>query len=281
MKRTLFGAMALAATAASPAFAQQMGVPSLPKAGALSVTPDVGTAVNVGGEFVTSGSQTVTNTLLFGGGPGAPPITVVGTATFTVPSRTFGEVYDTPIQLGASVNYGLSDRDEISGRFRWLHADADIFNAMNVSASVTVGGRTVSAGTTIQGQFSNYDEEGLEFGYRHFFDSSWPGFHPYLGALAGAKYNDAVSLSLLYQGTTVASGIHFYGSGLSVSTGLSAGFRYDLCSTVALGLETGLRYEGLLNRDNSSLAGAGGLADVNQGGDRWDIPIVAGATVKF
>lgn len=281
MKRIALGMTALAVLAAGPALAQQTGVPALPKAGAVTVTPDVGTIVNVGGAFVTSGSKSVTGTTSLFNGPAAPSVTVVGAATLTVPSRTFGQVYDTPIQLGASVNYGLSDHDEISGRFRWLHADADIFNALNVSATVTVNGRTVSGGSTLQGQFSNYDEEGLEFGYRHFFDSSWPGFHPYVGALAGAKYNSAVSLELLHQGTTIASGIHFYGSGLSLSSGVSAGFRYDLASNVALGLETGLRYEGTLDRDTSSLGSSGGLSTVNQGGDRWDFPIIAGAIIRF
>lgn len=280
MNRTLIAAVALAGAAASPAFAQ-MGVPGLLRAGALSVTPDVGTALNVGGDFVTSGSQSFTGSTSLFNGPAAPPITVTGTAVISVPARSFGDVYDTPFQLGASVNYGLSDHDEISGRFRWLHADADVFDAMNVSATVTINNRTVSAGGTLQGQFSNYDEEGLELGYRHFFDMSWAGFHPYLGALVGAKYNNAVSLNLLHQGTVIASGIHFYGSGISVSTGLSAGFRYDVASNVALGLETGIRYEGTLERDNSSLSGSGGLSNINSGGDRWDIPVVAGATIRF
>jgi len=280
MKRTILAAMIFAAASAGPALAQ-MGVPGLPKAGAISVTPDAGTAITVGGEFVNSGSQSFTGSTSLFNGPAAPSITVTGTATLTVPSRSFADVYDTPIQLGASVNYGLSDHDEISGRFRWLHADADTFNAMNVSASVTVNNHTVGASTSLQGKFSNYDEEGLELDYRHFFDTSWAGFHPYVGALVGAKYNDAISLNLLYQGTTIASGIHFYGSGISLSSGLSAGFRYDVASNVALGLETGIRYEGTLDRDNSSLSGSGGLSGINSGGDRWDIPILAGATIRF
>jgi hypothetical protein len=208
MKRTILTAMIFAAASAGPAMAQ-MGVPGLPKAGALSVTPDVGTAITVGGEFVNSGSRSFAGSTSLFSGPAAPPITVTGTATLTVPSRSFSDVYDTPIQVGASVNYGLSDHDELSGRFRWLHADADTFNAMNVSASVTVNNRTASAGTSLQGTFSNYDEEGLALGSRHFFDTSWAGFHPYVGAPVGAKYNDAISLNLMVQSTTIASGIHF------------------------------------------------------------------------
>ncbi|MGH6975693.1 MAG: hypothetical protein ACREED_01565, partial [Stellaceae bacterium] len=201
MKLTAFSVFMLAAVAASPALAQ-MGVPSLPTAGALSVTPDIGTAVNVGGTFVNSGSRSYTGTTNVFGGPASPPITVVGTANVTVPARSFGEVYQTPFQLGASVSYGLTDRDEISGRFRWLHADANTFNAMNISAAVTLAGHSLGAGTTLQGKFSDYDEEGLELGYRHFFDGPWRGFHPYLGALIGGKYNNAVTLNLLFQNAT-------------------------------------------------------------------------------
>ena len=63
---------------------------------------------------------------------------------------------------------------------------------------------------------------------------------------------------------------------------MQAGFRYDVSSSVALGLETGLRYTGDLKRDHTSFKNDGGTIDsVNSGGSRWDIPLMGGVTVKF
>ena len=64
---------------------------------------------------------------------------------------------------------------------------------------------------------------------------------------------------------------------------MQAGFRVDVAPAVALGLETGLNYTGDLRTDSSEInpGSAGGLSGVNGGGNRWDIPVMAGATIKF
>lgn len=279
IRQVLTGSVALAAFAvcAESAFADNAMVPSLPSAGHFSVTPDVGTAFTVGGDFVKSGSQSVVaNGVVFGA-------TVSGTFTASVKSHSFNDVYDKPLDFGLSGNYGLTGNDEVSAHVSYMHASGKSFDALDASASGTINGTPVAASGSLQGQFSNYNEVGLDGEYKHFFDVNAGAFHPYLGGLLGVKHNNSVSLDLSAGGTPVLSGIGFYNAGWSWSAGLQTGFRYDIASSVALGLETGIRYEGNLSQDSTDInAGtAGGLANVNNGGSRWDIPVMAGVTVKF
>jgi hypothetical protein len=261
---------------AAPALAAP-GVPSLPTAGGFSVTPNVGTDFTVGGDFVKSGSDSITGSGTFGG------VTVTGTGTLSVGSQKFNDVYNTPIQLGISANYGLSDYDEVSLTPRWFHAEGKNFDAATASFTGTINGVAVSGSAPIQGQFSNYNEYGADAGYKHFFNTPLSAsFHPYLGAMLGVEYNNSVSVNLSSNGTPIANNVGFYSSGWTWDTGLQAGFRFDVAPAVAIGLETGIRYTGDLKSDHSALTGAGGNIDsVNSAGNRWDIPLLFGVTVKF
>jgi hypothetical protein len=259
----------------APALAAS-GVPSLPTAGGFSVTPSVGTNFTVGGDFVKSGSDSVTGSGTFSG------VNVTGTGTLSVNSQKFNDVYNTPIQVGLSANYGLSNHDEVSLTPRWLHADGKSFDAVTASFTGTINGVAVSGSAPIQGQFNNYNEYGIDAGYKRFFDTPLPSFHPYLGALLGIDHTNSINVSLSYNGTPIANDIGFYNSGWTWDTGLQAGFRFDVAPAVAVGLETGIRYTGNLKSNHSALTGDGGNIDsVNSGGNRWDIPLLLGVTVKF
>ena len=199
-------------------------------------------------------------------------------------SRSFNDVYDLPINIGIAGNYGLTDRDEVSARVRYMHASGKTFDALDATAAGTINGVAFAAAGSLQGQFSNYNEEGLDGEYKHFFDTEFTGFHPYLGAMLGVKHNNSIKLDLTTSaGTAVLSGIGFFNSGWSYSAGLDTGFRYDLNSSVALGLETGVHYAGDLRQNTTDIntASAGGLSGVNNGGSRWDIPLMVGLTAKF
>jgi len=267
---------ALLATASLPALAAP--VPSLPSAGAFSVTPSIGTELNIGGDFVKSGSQSFAGAGTFGGAA------VTLTGTVSADSQKFGDVYNTPLVLGLSGNYDLSNNDEVLGNFHWMHASGKNFDALTASASGTINGVPFSGSGPIQGKFSNYNEIGIDAGYRRFFDiGQQRTFHPYVGAMLGAAHTNDITLDLSAGGTSILSGINFYGSGWTWAGGIETGFRYDVAPAVAVGLETGIRYTGDLKTDSSTInaSSAGGLGSVNHGGSRWGIPIMFGLTGTF
>jgi hypothetical protein len=248
----------------------------LPTPEGFSVTPNIGTEFTVGGEFVKSGSQSISNASVFGA-------SVTGTTVFSTSDKKFNDVYDQPIQLGLQGNYGLTTHDEVSLGLRWLHAEGKSFDALDVTSSGTINGTPFGVGASFQGKMDNYNEYGIDVGGRHFFDTATPAFHPFLGAVVGANHSDSVGLSLSFNGTTIVNGLNFYGSGWTWDGGLEAGFRYDVAPAIALGLQTGIRYTGDLKQDSSDINSntAGGLSSVNSGGSRWSIPLVAGLTAKF
>jgi long-subunit fatty acid transport protein len=97
-----------------------------------------------------------------------------------------------------------------------------------------------------------------------------------VGGLIGVKRTSDITLDVTdTSGNAVLSGAKFYKAGLSWSSGLEVGFRYDVTKNLALGLETGFRIEGNLEEDTSE------LHKVNSAGNRWDIPVQVGLTYKF
>ena len=139
MKRTSLQASLaglFAGLLASQTLADATGVPSLPVAGRFSITPEAGTSFNVGGDMVKSGSQSVNNTALFGNA-------VTGVTTFSVKSRSFSDTFDTPIQVGLSGNYGLTNADELSATLHYLHASGKGFDALTASSAGTINGVAV------------------------------------------------------------------------------------------------------------------------------------------
>ena len=170
---------------------------------------------------------------------------VTGTTVFSANGHKFNDVYDLPYQFGLSGNYGLTNSDEVSANVHYLHASGKSSNALNVTSSGTFNGVAFAGGAAFQGQFNDYEEYGLDGNYRHFFDTPVEKLHPYIGGLVGLKHNNGINLDLSYNGTPVLTGIKFYNSGWTYNAGLEAGFRFDVASNVALGLETGILYPGI------------------------------------
>lgn len=251
-------------------------LPSLPLADHLSITPNVGTDVTVGGAFYKGEPGGVSGAgSLFGAA-------ISGPTTLSSHTSSFDQVFTQPAQLGINLNYGLSNRDEASLGFTWFHASGKQFDMFTSSSAVTWGNQPIAAGSVIRGQFSHDDEFGLEAGYRHFFDvGDWAGFHPYIGAMLGMKRVENIELTLRTQsGDPIATDIHFYNAGLIGDAGMTFGLRYDIGQLLALGIESGFRYEGPLNPNKTYFNGTE-FQGMNSAGDRWEIPALLTLTAKF
>ena len=271
IKSVLLGTAALLASTSAHA----VSIPSLPAAGKFSVTPSIGTAFTVGGDFVKSGAETVAGSGTFGG------TTVTGSGTITVGSKSFDDVYNTPISLGLAGNYGLTNSDSVSLEFNWLHADGKTFDAGTSSFNGTINGVAVTASGAFQAKFDNYNEARLALGYRHFISLSNSSIHPFIGASFGGAHTDSIGVDLSEGGTNIGK-IAFFGSGWTLTGGLEAGARVDFSPSLAVGLATGVRYTDKLSSNHSDLTGDAGTIDsVNSGGSRWDIPVMLEVTKSF
>lgn len=266
----LIGVAALHATNAR---AQSAEVRSMPQAGKFSITPDLGTDFNIGGKFVEGASQS------FGAAGTISGVSISATATITAKDQGFEDVYDQPLIGGVKVNYGLTNDSEVFGGLRLVHAGGKDFDAFSINAAVTVGSTAVAANATFKGHFSEYNEQALDFGYRKFFNIDQP-FKPYVAGSGALRHVNAIDFAYSYAGTQIDK-FKFFGESWTLGAGLDVGFRYDIQPGMALGFETGLRYDHDLSGDDSDLADAGNLKKVNDAGNRWSIPVKASLTIQF
>jgi hypothetical protein len=135
------------------------------------------------------------------------------------------------------------------------------------------------AGLALQADFADYKEWGGEVGYRRYFQPE-KAFKPYVGVLAGLRFvSELPSTFSVPAAGVVLSDVPFYESSTVGVFGLDIGASYDVSQRVALGIETGPRYQTGLG-DLEGLAGTG-LERINDVGSRWSMPILATIRVRF
>jgi hypothetical protein len=286
--------------------AQAYGIPSLPQKGKWSFNPVMGTELDIGGTFVNSANEIFEQAdTLYGITLSLHPL--ISDVTLTAEEQEFDDVYDRPFVMGLGFNYGLSNHEEVFGNFTYTHADSEKFDAVTFNQAAQWGNTLVSESgsdldTTdviVDGEFDDYSAWGLEGGYRYFYNAvsfkNLPGtLHPFGSVAIGFKMVDDIDLDLTFNGAAIDSdltGIKYYDDSLTATGGLIVGFRYDISPGIALGFETGIRYEGDLGEDDARISQATErssgaattttFAKVNDNGDRWSIPVRAGLNIRF
>lgn len=269
----------------TPTYAQE-GVRQLPTAGKWSITTELGTSLNLDGDFVDGASQSFTSNPVVGEICTESNHCFLGFSVNTafsanVNSQDFDDVYDSDIGIAVSFNYGLSDVSEVFGRFRYTSYDADDFTiaTATTNGSLFIGGDVMAdvpfaAGTEFNADLDDYEEYSITAGYRRFFLGG-NGFYPFASIEAGVAFVDDIELEL----STAASGslgkVGFYEDSTVFTGGLGVGFRYEIGKDMALGAETTLRYIDELD-DDSDIKG-----DENDGDSRLDLAVNLGLTWQF
>ena len=197
-----------------------------------------------------------------GGGTG----TVLGLPT-TVDAKGYGDIYGTALRGEAQVGYGISERVELFASGSYAKESAEPQQVGTV------------AGLALNAEFAEYEEIGLEGGMRYFFGTQ-SRLKPYFGLSGGVRFLESNSPTFAVPAAGVTlSDVPFYDSS-TVATGAAVlGARYDVGSRLSLGLETGPRYQGRPD-DVATLDGTG-LESINDTGDRWTMPVLFTATLRF
>ena len=99
-------------------------------------------------------------------------------------------------------------------------------------------------------------------------------------AVAGLRFvSELPSTFSVPAAGVVLSDVPFYDSSTVGVFGADLGFSFDFGKSVALGLETGPRYQ-TGPSDLEGLAGTG-LESINDTGSRWSMPVVATLRFRF
>ena len=242
--------------------AQTMPAPrTMPQPGQWSLTPMIGSDVTVGGEFSKAASASAP--VAFSG--------FSGTATISLNRTRFDDVYDTPILAALSAGYGISNAGELFGTVRYEHASAKTTGIGSVSIAGTINGTAVVASAPLSAKADEFNQVGLDLGYRHFFPTG-TNFLPYISGSVGFNYVPAIDINISSGGTSLLT-THFYKDSVTAGLGLNLGVTYAVAPGAALGVEAGVRYDSALEGDS----GASGLTS----GDRVSVPLVATGRFTF
>jgi hypothetical protein len=241
--RITFCAIAIQAIG-SVAFAQSAGPLTEGQAlawGSLGFQGDLGGSVNSSGVGVVSGRRAEINT------------------------NSWAERYDAALIFRVGGAYNLTTRSQLFGAFTWEQSEAD---------STVVG---LIGDQELTAQFSDYQGWGFDAGYRYFFGSEFKA-KPFIGGSFGFQRLQNITLDL---SSTIfsASEVPFYDDSWVMGWRIGTGFLWDINDRVGWQVTIDLKYSGELSDE----AGIGtiGFERINDAGNRWTVPIMAGAYVRF
>ncbi len=175
---------------------------------------------------------------------------------------------------------GLGGAREAFGAVRWLNADEGD-TQVGTAAILDAQGADL-AEVPVFGRFGEYEAISLEAGLRQYFKAG-AGYYPYVAGRLGVAFVDEIKASFAIPDLTITQALNdlpFYGETTTWSAGLDVGVSFQQSERVQWQLETGLRYAGELDGDDSAIGGLG-LASINDEGDRLSVPVTARLRVLF
>ena len=231
----------------------------------------IGTDFGVGGDiFQGRPEDSVT-----GFGPATDGVGgAAGTSRFVsaIDPISFNDAFDNAIQYDAAVTRDISPSTTVLGRFGYSEANGQ---AVNLGSAFEAPGTAADAQPVI-GQFSDLEQITLEAGVRQYiggFANGITGIRPYVGASAGARYNNSVDLvqsSAAFNGGAGGAdpAIEFIDSGWNPTAAGLVGAEWQVGGRSAVGIETGIRWQ-----DN--------LDTVLPSEDIWTVPVRLRGRLSF
>ena len=191
-------------------------------------------------------------------------------------SISFGDAYDTGVRAELGGSYALAPNTKITLFGHYEEANSD-----GVQNLGTIGGETLT------GSLTDYEAFGAEVGLRQYFKPVNGGVfrsvRPYVEGRVGASRVDDIALrgSQLGGNQFSATDIGLYDdSWVPTAAGL-VGIETPVARYTTIGLETGLRYQGGLESDNSVLSPGSQLGGLNNNNSRLSVPLTLRGRYRF
>lgn len=205
-------------------------------------------------------------------GPLNPALAGVA-AELRIEPRSYDAIYGDAFNVGFEAAYGVSENAEAFGSVRYVKSD---------EGTVQVGGAFVPALATtlpVFGTFGDVETWAVEAGYRQYFGAG--NIRPYLAGRLGVAFTDSVAATFAIPDANILiPDAPFYDDSTSLSAGIDLGVSWQVNDTLSLQAETGYRYVGELEDDDSAIGGLG-LASINNVGDRTYVPVTLRAKFAF
>ncbi len=206
-------------------------------------------------------------------GPLNPALAGVN-AELRIRSRSHDDIYGSAASYGLEFSYGLSTNAEVFGQLRYTNAD---------EGTVQVGGAFVPALSTtlpVNGTFSDYKALTIEGGYRYFFSDLGPTRPFVAGRLGATRTNDIRATFQIPDAAITIANVPFTDKKWSASAGLDVGLLFPVGENFSITAQTGIRYVGDLEGNDSAIGGLG-LGSINDTGKRVSYPVSVGLRYDF
>jgi hypothetical protein len=200
-----------------------------------------------------------------GGAVNTSGIGVVNGARAEIDTNTWAERYDAALIFRFGGAYNLTSTSQLFGAITWEQSEAD---ATEVGL---IGGRELVA------KFSDYQGWAIDGGYRYFFTTEYAG-KPFVSFSIGFQRLQDITIDL---SSPIANftNVPFYDDSWVAGWRAGVGFLRDINERLGWQVTLDLKYSGVLS-DQSGI-GTVGFERINNVGNRWTLPIMAGAYVKF
>jgi hypothetical protein len=181
--------------------------------------------------------------------------------------QSYGTHFRDAMRLRFIGAYGLDYNKEVFGTFAYARA--------NSKERVTGS----SGGYPLHTRFSNQDAFDIEGGLRYYFLPEGPT-RTYVAGVAGLRFLQATAATIrvVELGLTI-SDVPYFDTSTLFMFGTDAGVSRDMSDKVAIGAEIGVRFHGKPNAER--IFEDPNLADLNDTGSRWSLPLSAFLTVRF
>jgi hypothetical protein len=200
-----------------------------------------------------------------GGSVNDSGIGVVNGLRAEIDANTWGERYDAALIFRVGGAYNITPKSQVFAAINWEQSEAD------TTEVGLIGGSELSA------KFSDYQGWGIDLGYRYFFDSEYAA-KPFVSFSVGFNHVQEITLDLSSP-TFNATEIPFYDESWVAGWRLGTGFLWDLNDRLGVIVTIDFKYSGVLS--DASGIGTVGFERINNAGNRWSLPVMAGAYVKF
>ena len=191
----------------------------------------------------------------------------------TVRSTSMEDAFDKGLRYELGGSYARNPNQKIS---------VTGYNTSHNGNRVNLG---TTAGQAVSGDVSDYDSWGVEVGLRQYaLPIKAPlvkSVRPYVEGRIGAAHVDDIGLSNVTRGNAAGADIALYDSSW-VPTGAGLiGIETPVFNRFTMGVETGIRYNGKLDSADNGLAAGQPFAGLNNGGDKWSVPLTLRGRYRF
>ena len=190
-------------------------------------------------------------------------------------SLSMSDAYDPGMRYELGGSYALNPNRKVTLMGSYAEADGE---------RVSLG--TIN-GAQLSGDMSDYQRYGVEVGLRQYFTpTAAPVFNsvrPYVEGKLGAAHVDDIALTNATLGNNAYSNgtVRMYESGWVPTAAGMVGLEAPVFNRATLGLETGLRYTGVMKSDTTDLNRGVPLAGTNNGASSWTMPVMLRGRYRF